>query len=57
MNIEDRCYLAVCLIFLSVHKREEKGVFGVHLHAEFIVDKRRISVLSCGLLFPEGSSV
>lgn len=53
MNIEDRCYPAVCLIFLSVRKREKEGDFGVHLHAEFIVYQMRMG----GLLFPEGSSV
>lgn len=48
MNIEDRCYPAVCL---SVRKREEEGVFGVHLHAEFIVFQMRISVSSCAVCF------
>lgn len=51
MNIEDRCYPTVCLIFLSVHKRKEEGVFGVHLHTECIVYQMWISVLSCAVCF------
>lgn len=37
VNIEDRCCPCVGLIFPSLRGRRGEGVFGVHLHAVFIV--------------------
>lgn len=51
MNTADKCYQAVCLIFLSVHKSEAEGDFGMHLHAEFTVYPMWIRVLSCAVCF------